>query len=398
MMFDFSDLPFFDNHTHLLNVTNREIDMKDYIGPFNHGYVDNLPDDVPFNIDNCAGNNKPQCISDDMLENTVKNLGICKAFVNYASQFMGVECDFDAVLKERNRRSMEDMVAYTKSLYEDQQIIAEVVDSPLPMGDPALGCFPTKVLRLFQTDGIVAKLTKECESYAELEARFDQRLRYAILEEKFCGVKCHPLEINRRAPHYVSPAEAEKVFRAAKYGDPDAAEEVYHAAFCHMLQMTQELDFPVHLHTGITGKTTYKNLNLYDPLCFAPLLNDKRFYKSHLVFLHMGYPNIRSASYMCQGYPNVWIDIAQVLPWEVFNITSILEDAMGFASHGKITIGTGAHFHPEINWMSAKIAKKALAFVLEDAVNKDFMNKKQAEQTAELLLFKNAQRLYQRVL
>jgi hypothetical protein len=91
MMFDFSDLPFFDDHTHLLNVSNREITLKDYIGPFNHGYVDALPSSVPFNQDNCAGNNKPRDISDSMLEYVVKNLGVAKCFVNYLSQYFGCE-------------------------------------------------------------------------------------------------------------------------------------------------------------------------------------------------------------------------------------------------------------------------------------------------------------------
>jgi predicted TIM-barrel fold metal-dependent hydrolase len=97
---------------------------------------------------------------------------------------------------------------------------------------------------------------------------------------------------------------------------------------------------------------------------------------------------------MAQTFPNVWVDLAQVLPWEVVNIPSILEDIMGFASHAKITIGTGAHIHPEINWMSAKIAKEAVAAVLANAVDRNFMNAKQAEKTAEMLLFQNAKRLY----
>lgn len=393
MMFDFSALPFFDNHTHLLDVSKREINLKDYIGPFNHGYVDNLPANVPFS-DSCAGNNRPRDISDDMLENTVKNMGVTKAFVNYLSQYMGVDCDFDAVLKERNRRSMEDMLAYTKGLYADQNIIGEVVDSPLPMGDPAMNCFPTNVYRLFLTDGIVYSLIKTCESYKEVEEKFDAAVRKAIVADGYVGIKCHVLEVNVQHPHYVSPAEAETFFRDAKYGDVHAIEEIYFATFSHMMLMTMELDFPVHLHTGLTGKIGNGLVHNYDPLYFSKFLIDKRFLNSHLMFLHVGYPNVRSASVMAQSFPNVWIDLAQVLPWEVFNFCSILEDTMGFASHGKITFGTGAHIHPEINWMGSKVAKTALASILEKAVDNNFMNKKQAEETAALLLYKNAQRLY----
>lgn len=396
MMFDFSNLPFFDNHTHLLNPTNREINLKEYMTPLNHGYVDQIAQNSFFSPNCNAGNNTPQWISDEMFLNVTCNMAVAKTWVHYLSQYFGCEETAEACLAERNKRSVADMMAYTKGLYDDQQIIAEVVDAPHPMGDPAMNCFPCEVLRLYQTDGIVYRLINECESYDDMIAKFDANLRNAILVEKFCGVKCHVLEVCSEGPHYVSPTEAEAAFRKAKAGFPDAKEIVYMASFCHMMLMTQELDFPVHLHTGLTGKMTYLDTRLCDPLCFIPLLNDVRFVNSHLVFLHVGFPFVRSASIMAQTYPNVWIDFAQVLPWQVMNFTNIMEEALCFASHGKVTFGTGAHAHPELNWMSAKIAKKSTAVVLERMVTNDFMSKAQAEKTAEQLLFGNLKRLYKK--
>lgn len=392
MMFDFTDKPFFDNHTHLLNPDNRIINLKEYIGPFNHGYVDSLPDDVPF-TEMTAGNNRPNDISDYMLEYTVKNMGVTKAFANYMSQFLDVPCDFDAILNERNNRSMADMKAYIKSFYDDMNIIGEVLDAPQPMGAPETECFPTNVYRLYQTDNMLYKLMDTCSSYKDLLDQFDANLRAAI-KEGFIGVKCHVFERNRQQPHYVSAQEAEKLFIAAKFGDRHAREEVYFATFSHMMLLTQELDFPVHLHAGLTGKDCTDHVLNFDPLNMAHFLADKRFLNSHLVFLHAGYPNVRGASAMAQSFPNVWIDLAQVLPWEVVNMPSIIEDLMGFASHGKITFGSGAHGHPEINWLAAKVAKKSLALVLERIVDRGFMNKKQAEETADCMLYKNSLRLY----
>ena len=76
MKFDFSHLPYFDNHTHLLNVTNREIDLKEYMGPINHGYVDTIPENAHFSPNSYAGNNSPQWLSDDMFENVTLNMGL----------------------------------------------------------------------------------------------------------------------------------------------------------------------------------------------------------------------------------------------------------------------------------------------------------------------------------
>jgi hypothetical protein len=187
-----------------------------------------------------------------MLEHTVKHLGVVKCFANYLPSTLTANAILTRCSTSATKRSMADMKAYTKALYEDQQILAEVVDAPHPMGDPAMECFPAAVYRLFQTDGLVAKFTAECEDYEEARGKFDAALRKA-LKEGFVGIKCHVLELCERAPHYVSPGEAELLFAKAKIGDPFAQEEIYHALFCHMLLMTQELDFPVHLHTGITA-------------------------------------------------------------------------------------------------------------------------------------------------
>ena len=393
-MFDFSDYPFFDNHTHLLNVSNREINLKQYMGPINHGYVDTIPENAFFSANTYAGNNSPQWISDAMFQYDTLDIALAKSWVHYLSEFFGCDETPEAVLAERNKRSMTDMKAYTKSLYDNMNIIGETVDAPHPMGDPVFECFPCPVYRLFQTDPIVYKLINECETYDELEGKFDQRLRHAILDEKYIGVKCHVLEVNETKPHYVSPADAEKVFKKAKAGDAAAKEEVYYATFSHMMLMTQELDFPVHLHTGLTGKMTYKDVRNCDPLCFTEFLSDTRFVNSHLMFLHVGYPFVRSASVMAQSFPFVWIDFAQVLPWQVFNFTTILEDAMSFCSHAKMSFGSGAHEHPELNWMAAKVAKASLAYTLDKAVRIGSISKKQAEKTAEDLLYKNIMRLY----
>jgi hypothetical protein len=110
------------------------------------------------------------------------------------------------------------MEAYAKALYDDQHIIAEVVDSPLPMGDPATACFPTDVYRLFQTDPVVYRLIKECESYQEALDQFDAILRDA-LKQGFVGVKCHVLEVNVQ-PALCRCAGCGALFQGGQSGGP----------------------------------------------------------------------------------------------------------------------------------------------------------------------------------
>ncbi len=389
-MLDFSGLPFFDNHTHLIDVSNRTITMQEFISPFAHGYGDLLLPGTHFGD---PVNAKPDSASEFYRQTIVANLGVVKTLVHYLSKLYGCAPDLDTVLEERNKRTIENAWSYTQTLYQEQTIIGEVVDSGLPMGDERLQCFPTPVYRLFQIDPLFTQALKSCDTYASLQNTLEQAVREA-LSEGFVGVKYHVLEKMTQLPHLVSAEQAQKQYDAARRGERLAIEEVYYAVFAHMLLLTQELNFPIHIHTGITGKTGHGLVHHYDPFYFCPMLNDDRYFRSHLVFLHCSYPNPRNVAVMANSYPNIWLDMAQVLPWAALNFSQILEEILGMAPHSKIMLGTGAHNHPEIIWMSAKIAKSALACATGRMVQSGLLSEQQAFETAEQVLYKNAQALY----
>ncbi len=390
-MFNFKDIPFFDNHTHLIDTSNREISLREFITPFAHGYGDILAPGKHFGT---PVNSDPASCTDDYLRTVAANLGVTKTLVAYLSELYRCEPNLDVVLAERNKRSLQDMKGYTEMLYRDQNIIAEMVDSPLPMGASELDVFPSKIYRLWQIDPRIVDYFKEAASYDELLDRLDAEVRHAILTEHFHGVKYHVLEKMTRKPHIVIADEARAQFAAAKAGDKLAYEEVYYGIFCHMLLLTQEIDFPIHIHTGITGKTYHGIMEQLDPFCFCEMLNNDEFYRSHIVLLHCSYPHTRNVAVMANTYPNIWADMAQVLPWASFNFAQIVEEIIAMAPNSKITFGTGSHNHPELNWMSAKIAKSALEFTLENCVKRGVLTIPQAVETAEQLLYKNALRLY----
>lgn len=392
-MFNFKDIPFFDNHTHLIDTSNRAITLREFITPFAHGYGDLLEENCHFGT---PVNSKPSSCSEEYLNTIVGNLGVTKTLVAYLSELYRCEPKLDVVLAERNKRSLADMKGYTEMLYRDQNIIAEMVDSPLPMGASELDVFPAKIYRLWQIDPRFIDYFAEAASYDELLDRLDSEVRHAITVEHYDGVKYHVLEKMTQKPHIVSAEEARSVFAAAKAGDKIAYEEVYFAVFCHMLLLTQQLDFPIHIHTGITGKTGHGIVENLDPFVFCRMLNTDAYYRSHIVFLHCSYPNTRNVAVMANTYPNIWADMAQVLPWASFNFAQIVEEIIAMAPNTKIMFGTGSHNHPELIWMSSKIAKSALEFTMENCVKRGVLTIPQAVETAEQLLYKNALRLYRK--
>ena len=385
-MFDFSSIPFFDNHTHRIDVSNREIKPIDLGIAFMHGWGPINPTDQPLMLSAEVPNCTPE------YEETVMNMGVVKVVVNLLAKKFGCEATPEAVIRERNKRTAQDGYGWAKELYEEEKIIGEVVDDGAPFGDPALGCFPTKIYRLFQMDPFFRKLLAECSTYEELRDRFVQGIRDKI-HEGFIGIKCHIVEIRYRPLYVTEEEEAKASFAAAKAGDQTAFENVYMVMFEKVLMLTQEMNFSVHIHTGCTGNP-HDLKSKTDPIGIAPIMRDHRFYAAHICFLHGNFPDIRHSALVAHSYPNVWIDISWSLPWLSLNMEQILEEVIAMAPHNKIMLGTGQHNHAEMAWTAAKVAKISLARVMDKLVSHGLLAENQATEIAEQILYRNAMKLY----
>ena len=377
MMFDFDNYPFFDNHTHRINISNRRIRPIDFAMAFVHGRA------PVHELDEAAQKER---------EYNIMNMGVVKTMISLMAQKYGCEATPETVIAERNKRTEKDGFAYAQELYREAGVIGEVVDDGAVFGDPVLQCFPTKIYRLFQMDPCVRTLLKECEDYQVFMTTFDAVLRQR-LEEGFIGVKSHLLELRSQPIYPISDEEAAARYQEAVNGDRKAFEDVYLAAFQQVLIMTQELGFSVHVHTGCTGNPNDLQTNT-DPYVMAPLMRDDRFADARIVLLHGNPPDFGHAAWLTHCYPNVWVDIGWSLPWLSLNIEQILETVIGIAPHSKVMFGSGQHDHAEVVWAASKIIKTALANVLERKVNAGLLSKEQAEETARQLLYKNALRLY----
>ena len=191
----------------------------------------------------------------------------------------------------------------------------------------------------------------------------------------------------------VTDEEAANCYEEAKKGSGNAFEDVYLAVFQHVLILTQELNFPVHIHTGCTGNPNDLQ-TVTDPFAIAPLMRDHRFYRAHIVFLHGNPPDFRHDAWVTHSYPNVWMDLGWTLPWLSLNMEQILDEVIGMAPASKIMLGSGQHNHAEMVWVAAKSAKIALGRVLTRKVESGLLSEDQAREIGEMILYKNAKALY----
>jgi len=324
----------------------------------------------------------------------IAQFGVVYTLVRQLARLLGCTPDLAAVAIERNRRTTQGFGAYAEFLYRDAGIVGTVVDSDLPPGAPGLELIPGRVMRLFQMGPAIDRLLAECDTYEALLAGYLAALEQAIRVDGFVGVKSHLAEVAGLDAPLPSPQETRAALCAAKQGDPIAYRALYAAVFAATLAACQELDAPVHLHTGITGGTWGGSIGNADPFLLASWLSRPEFRASKVVLLHAGYPWVEQASMMAHAFPQVWVDISWVTPWTSLRATECMRAFLAAAPLSRLMIGSGGHGTPEVAWLGAIVAKIALSAALDEAVAHNLLAKESAPRIAAMVLHENAARLY----
>ncbi len=383
---DFTTCPVVDDHCHVLEPEKKTIEPIWLAREFFHGIAD-----TPI-----AGVAKAKLwgATDDLLFH-FPHMGVVLTAVCQLAKLFGCEPTLEAVTAERNRRTAEaGLAGYAKMLYADAGIVCSVVDSNLPINDPVLDLTPGKKIRLLQMDPLLGKVLESSASYAELLRAFQAGVEKSIRRDGFVGIKSHLGERVGFGAAPVEADEAERYFSAAKAGDGEAYKKIYMAIVLASMLQAQDLKFPIHFHTGITGGLWDGPVANTDPFLLVPIVRQPRFLKTRIVLLHAGHPWMQHAGMMAHVFPHVWVDTGWTTPWTSQRIVEVYRDVIGMAPLSKIMIGSGGHGSPEIHWLSAKTAKIALGEVLTDAVRLGLMAERDAERTGRMILYDNAARMY----
>ncbi len=382
MRFDFTNEKYFDNHTHLIDTKLYGVTKEQFIKCYHHG---------PKYLKNENGLGIPSARAYENLENQ----GVIKMLVHFLSQYYECDENLDAVLVERNRRvtNESELKAYVEDLYKNNNMFSSVLECELPMGHPQTTCIPGKVVRLFRYEDVMFPLIKSESNYEEALSKLLASVRNAYAQG-FRGLKGHILRRFNYDIREVSSVQAAESFPLAQEGDYLATRDVYCAMFGELLQLCGELDMSVHIHTGSTGMAGVTDLRILDPTLLAPFLQSGKYEKTNIVLLHCAYPFIKKMGMMAFNYPNIWFDVSWTSPWTGLDLPAVLKEVLAIAPHNHIMFGSGQHDGAEVAWLSACVAKKALASALDDICSSGLMSEKQALETGKMLLWKNASVLY----
>lgn len=383
-MLDFTRIPVIDNHCHPLEPSKSTLTPELLAREFQHGMGD---------IPKPGAKAKLWGVSDE-LRCHFPYMGVVQTMVYQLARVLGCPVELEAVAAERNRRTSESFADYIQLLYKDGGIVGTVLDAGIPVNDPVLSLFPGRLMRLFQMSPALKRFLGETESYKELLRSYQAALEKAVKQDGFVGVKAHLAEEVGFGVEPISDADAEAAFGLAKKGDPEGYKRLYVALFCATLLQGQDLNIPIHVHSGITGGVWDGPISNADPFLLAPLLKRPEFLKTKVVLLHGAHPWIMHAASMAHSFPHVWVDMGWTTPWLSLRLVECYKDVIGMAPLSKVMIGSGGHGTPEVAWLAAVTAKIALREVLGDVVRLNLMAESQVEKVARMILHDNAARLY----
>ncbi|ESW16388.1 hypothetical protein PHAVU_007G152500 [Phaseolus vulgaris] len=163
--------------------------------------------------------------------------------------------------------------------------------------------------------------------------------------------------------------------------------------FLLSLEVAQSYDLPMQIHTGFGDKDL--DMRLSNPLHLRAVLEDKRYSKSRIVFLHASYPFSREASYLASVYSQVYLDFGLAIPkLSLHGMISSMKELLELAPINKVMFSTDGYAFPETFYLGAKKSREVVFSVLRDACIDGDLSVPEAVEAAKDIFARNAIHFY----
>ncbi len=162
--------------------------------------------------------------------------------------------------------------------------------------------------------------------------------------------------------------------------------------FLESARLCLELGLPFHMHTGF-GESN-NDLRENNPLHLKPFLDSPYAKEIDVVLIHGGYPYAFEAGYLAAMYPNVHVDISELIPFVTLRARAGIEEIMNMCPLNKLMYGSDGFDVPESHWVSARMGKQVLGAILGDLVDKHVIDTAYAMEVARMVLHGNSLRLH----
>ncbi len=310
--------------------------------------------------------------------------------------YLGCEPTKEAVAAARAEALRADAVGYTTGLLADEHVVGVLSDEGYPQPPiPAeefekdLGVAVHRVARL--EPWIVEHRE---EPFDDLVSAVEEEVEKAAGDPRCVAFKSiiayrTGLDVGDPAPGEAADAHA-RWRRDGWRESREHAKPVRDFLLRRTMAAAKRNDRPVHIHCG--GGDADIQLGHARPQDLFPLLVDHAH--QPIVLIHGGDPWVPEAGYVASVLPNVYLDLSALIPWAWSWIDWVLETLIGMVPTTKLLYGSDEASEPEVFWVGARIARKALDRTLAGMVDRDLLTPDEAEKVGRDVLAGNTQRLH----
>jgi uncharacterized protein len=320
----------------------------------------------------------------------------------YLSELLGCEPTRPAVAAARQRALAADPPGYNAALLRDAKISDLFYDEGSPQPTLVREDFwrdlgeSVNLHRVWRIETCVTELTREdITSYRHFEERFEQELDRAAADSAVVAYKCliaikTGLKIDD--PSIEECETAFEAWRANGFYEKDwISKPIRDRLLRRAFVSARRHDRVMHIHTG--QGTVDVELDLARPAHLFPLFRE--FIRQPVVLIHAGFPWAEEAAAMSAAIPFLFLDISAGSPWWTFGFDQKLESILALAPPAKVMNGSDSGFiGPEGPWLAAKLVRRSLARVLQNAIDRDYLTGEEARRIGEGVLRNNALRLH----
>lgn len=309
------------------------------------------------------------------------------------AEHLGCEATREAVAASRREALASDPRAYSERLWESARVAALVYDDGYPHPPVTRAEFASDtgvpVYRLARIEPLIAGLRDQVSSYGQLEERLEQALEREA-EDPWCvgfkTVLAYRTGLDVEDPPFEHCERSFERWRADGWAESRLhAKPVRDRLLRRTLAVARLHDRPVHIHCG--GGDASILLNRSRPQDLFPLLREHA--DQPIVLVHSGWPWLEEGAYVSSVLPHVYLELSIVLPWASLAIDQKLELVLGVAPPAKLLYGSAAASEPEVIWLGAQLAREALARVLGSAVERRWLDEREAVAIGEGVLAGN---------
>jgi len=323
------------------------------------------------------------------------------------ARLLGCEPTWAAAIAARNAAAAGNLRAYTARLFADAGIETLLLDHGFPAA-PAIELesfaelLPRRpyqgyrIERFFPGPGSGSMHgpadSPPTRSFDAMLEAFEARLDEAVRREGCIFFKTVMAYRTGLAIRPVSRAEAAEAWQAhRRTGDPHE-KVVRDFLFAVTARKAREHGIPFQVHTGHTSHSNvWPNVN---PILLTPILNSGQVDGTTIVLVHGGYPYCTEAGYLTSVYADLYLDLSLMIPWSSIGIESRILQTLEAAPTAKIMYGSDGIMTPELYWISALIARRALGAALDRLIATQFITASEADEIAHAILHRTARRVY----